>query len=150
MSITDFHLPAAEPIQTLMTTEFEGGLITGLEGRIPAVKVECPESYKRGTILKLSMEVRVKSVRLEENRDGDLTRSHVFAIESVNVDEVYDPAAMIAELSGSVDTYTDPSDIVAPMPVDTEAKDMTGSWPVVQPTVETRLEDLERSYEAGF
>lgn len=112
-----------------MTTEFEGALVTDMDARLPAIKVECPEAYKRGTILKLTMEVRVKSVRLEENRDGDLTRSHIFAVESVNVDEVYDPAEMIAQLSGSVDV--DPGDVVAPLPVDLA---------VAEPTTEERIE----------
>lgn len=101
-------------MKLVMTNEFEGALITAHEGRLPSIKVECPEAYKRGTILKLTMEVRVKSVRLEENRDGDLTRSHVFAVESVNVDEVYDPAEMIAQLSGSIETFIDPDAVVVP------------------------------------
>jgi hypothetical protein len=71
--------------------EFEGTPVTDFIGRIPAITVECPEPYARGTVLKLAVEVRVKSVRLEENREEDLVRQHVFSIEDVKVEEVVSP-----------------------------------------------------------
>jgi hypothetical protein len=94
---------------------FEGSAITEFEGRIPAIKVLTPEAYKRGTILKLTMEVRVKSVRLEENKDGDLTRSHVFVVESINVDEAFDPTQVAEQLvsSGPIDVEL-PADVELP------------------------------------
>lgn len=82
--------------------EFEGAPITDFLARIPAVTVECPEPYSRGTVLKLNLEVRVKSVRLEENREGDLIRTHVFSVEDVQVKEVVTPAELANQLvSGS-------------------------------------------------
>ena len=78
--------------------EFEGAPITDFLARIPAVTVECPEPYTRGTVLKLSLEVRVKSVRLEENREGDLVRQHVFSIEDVQVKEVVTPEQLASQL----------------------------------------------------
>lgn len=142
-----------------MTTsaEFEGAAITQYDGRIPAIKVECPEPYKRGTILKLSVEVRVKSVRLEENKDGDLTRSHIFAVETINVDEAYDPHAVPVVLSGSREHTIAEDFVEAPqdqLPI--EPLDQTpgqsfltddGELALVPSSVDERLTELE---EIGF
>ena len=81
--------------------QFEGDLIQDLEGKLPAMTVEMPEAYARGTVLRLLVEVRVKSVRHEENRKGDLVRQHVFALESINLAAAYKPEEAKDSVGGS-------------------------------------------------
>jgi hypothetical protein len=80
--------------------EFEGDAVTDFLGVLPKIVVECPEAYPRGTLLSLNVEVRVRSVNLEETRKGDLVRKHVFAIEAITVKDKVDPQAVVAELIG--------------------------------------------------
>lgn len=70
---------------------FEGAPIVDHVGRIPSVSVECPEAYARGTTLRLNVEVRVRGVRMEENKDGDIVRQVIFAVEDVSIDKVFTP-----------------------------------------------------------
>lgn len=79
---------------------FEGSPVVDFLGRIPAVVVECPQAYARGTVLKLNVEVRVKSVRLEENKDGDLVRQHIFAVEDLSIANVVDAQDLARSLVG--------------------------------------------------
>jgi hypothetical protein len=81
--------------------QFEGDFIHDLEGKLPAMTVEMPEAYARGTVLRLNVEVRVKSVRHEENRKGDLVRQHVFALESVNLAAAFKPEEDRSSVGGS-------------------------------------------------
>lgn len=80
---------------------FEGDFVHDLEGKLPAMTVEMPEAYTRGTVLRLNVEVRVKSVRLEENRKGDLVRQHVFALESINLAAAFKPEDDRSSVGGS-------------------------------------------------
>ena len=80
--------------------EFEGSQIVDYSGKIPAITVEMPEAYVRETRLMLNMEVRVKSVRLEEDKNGDLVRHHVFAVEDVQISSVLSPADLQRALTG--------------------------------------------------
>lgn len=93
----------AEPEDLAETSgfAFEGDLIHDLEGKLPAMTVEMPEAYNRGTVLRLQVEVRVKSVRHEENRKGDLVRQHVFALESINLVSSYKPEDARDSVGGS-------------------------------------------------
>lgn len=75
---------------------FEGDAVTDFMAVLPSAKLEANEAYQRGTILTLNVEVRVKSVRLEENRHGELVRSHVLAIENVAVTNKVTPAERLA------------------------------------------------------
>lgn len=81
--------------------QFEGDFIHDLEGKLPAMTVEMPEAYARGTVLRLNVEVRVKSVRHEENRKGDLVRQHVFALESINLAAAFKPEEDRSTVGGS-------------------------------------------------
>lgn len=74
-----------------MVAQFEGEYVVDMEGRLPAIAMEMPEGYARGTHLRLNLEVRVKNVRYEENRKGDLVRQHVFALESVQLVSSFAP-----------------------------------------------------------
>lgn len=80
---------------------FEGEFVTEMEGRLPAVIMEMPEGYARGTHLRLNLEVRVKNVRYEENRKGDLTRQHVFALESIHLATAFSPEDAADSVGGS-------------------------------------------------
>ncbi len=55
----------------------------------------------RCTHLRLNIEVRVKSVRYEENRKGDLVRQHVFALESVQLVSSFQPEEAADDVGGS-------------------------------------------------
>lgn len=79
---------------------FEGAPIIDHTGRIPSVSVECPEAYARGTVLKLNVEVRVRSVRMEENKDGDIVRQVIFAVEDLSIDKVVAPEELGRQLVG--------------------------------------------------
>lgn len=72
--------------------EFEGSFIRHMEGKLPALVLDMPEGYQRGTHLKMNVEVRIRHVLFNENKDGDLVRQHVFAIEDVQLTEAFDPA----------------------------------------------------------
>lgn len=75
--------------------EFEGDEIVDFLGVLPKAVLECPEAYIRGTQLDLNVTVRVKSVRLEEDKQGNLIRQHIFAIEAVSIKDKIDPQKAI-------------------------------------------------------
>lgn len=75
-----------------MSFEFEGDEVTNFTAQLPSATLEAPEAYQRGTLLTLSVQVRVKSVRLEEGRNGELTRKHILALEECNVTDVLTPS----------------------------------------------------------
>jgi hypothetical protein len=72
--------------------EFEGSYIRQMEGRLPSITLDMPEGYQRGTHLTMEVEVRVRHVGFNENKDGDLVRQHVFALEEVRLTDAFDPA----------------------------------------------------------
>ena len=81
----------AEPIPV---AQFEGEYVRQMEGRLPAITLEMPEGYARGTHLKMEVEVRVRNVRYEEiargPEKGDLVRQHVFALEEIKLLSAFD------------------------------------------------------------
>lgn len=92
----------AKPIPV---AEFEGEYVRAMEGKLPAIALDMPEGYARGTHLKLEVEVRVRNVRYEEIRSGpdkgDLTRQHVFALEEVRLLGAYTPDEVDPGVGGS-------------------------------------------------
>lgn len=81
-----------EDVRPQPVMEFEGAFIRQMEGKLPMLTLDMPEGYQRGTHLKMHVEVRVRNVLFSENKDGDLVRQHVFAIEDVQLAEAFDPA----------------------------------------------------------
>lgn len=83
---------------------FEGEPVTEMEGRLPAVTFDMPEGYPRGTILRVVTEYRVRNVRYEENRKGDLVRQHIMTLQSIELAGAYNPAfvndTVVGELAG--------------------------------------------------
>lgn len=71
--------------------EFEGDEVTDFTAQLPSASLEAPQAYPRGTILNLSVQVRVKSVRLDEDRKGGLVRKHILALEDVSILDVLTP-----------------------------------------------------------
>lgn len=98
-----------EPGETAATAiagfEFEGDLVTDMEGRIPALTLEMPEGYPRGTHVRMQVELRVKSVRYDENRKGDLVRVHVFALEEAQLVAAFNPADAASTVGGSASAH---------------------------------------------
>lgn len=65
--------------------EFEGEFIRTMNGKLPALSLEMPVGYKRGTHLKLELEVRVRDVSVTADKNDELTRVHVFSLEEVKL-----------------------------------------------------------------
>ena len=89
------------PVQGVPVSVFEGVPITQMDAILPRMVIEMPEGYQRGTHLRLNVEVRIKSVRLEEGRKGDLVRQHVLAIEGVELVSAFQPEQIRDDVGGS-------------------------------------------------
>lgn len=104
-------------------TEFEGAPVAKFEGKVPSVTVDMSQDYRHGSIIRAAIELRVKSVRYEEQRDGSMARVHVFAVESLDVVAAFNAADDQTVVGGSArgninqdaeddgdgpDAYTDP------------------------------------------
>ena len=90
-----------QPQQPMQIYEFEGATVVGCEGKLPQISLDMPEGFVRDTHLRMVVEVRVRNIRYEENKDGDLTRQHVFALESVQLVAAFKPGEARDEVTGS-------------------------------------------------
>lgn len=87
--------------------EFEGEFVRSFEGRLPAIQLDMPEGYRRGTHLKLEVEVRVRNIGYDEQKSrskdipGDLSRIHTFALEEVKLVDAFDPANRPTNVGGN-------------------------------------------------
>lgn len=98
----------------VVSEDFDGTPIASIEARLPAFVVEMPQGYKRGTHLKLEIEYRVRSVRYEENRKGELTHQMVLAVEEVELKTIIRPEEEVT-LLGAIESDGLPTDYgVAP------------------------------------
>jgi len=68
--------------------DFDGSPIESVEAKLPSFIVELPEGYRRGTHLKMEIEFRVRSVRYEENRKGELIQQLILAVEEIELKKV--------------------------------------------------------------
>jgi hypothetical protein len=79
---------------------FEGEEVKDFSAQIPSTKLEAPGAWARGTLLNMNVQLRVRSVRMEETKDG-MVRHHLLAIEEATVTGVLTPeqrrAAMAQE-----------------------------------------------------
>lgn len=80
---------------------FEGEEVTDFAAQLPSVKLQAPDAYPRGTLLTLQVQVRVKSVRIDSDRQDKLIRNHMLAYEDVNVVDVLTPAQRQALLEAT-------------------------------------------------
>jgi len=89
--------------------DFEGTPIHAIEAKIPAISVEMLEGYRRGTRLVMEVEFRVRSMRYEENRKGDLIQQLVLACEDISLKKVLTSADEVT-LLGTVESDGIPTD----------------------------------------
>lgn len=81
----------AEPVHAtqIPVAEFEGEYVRVMLGKLPGITMEMDYGYARGTHLKLELEVRVRSVQVDEvasgKNKGELFRLHQFAIEEAKI-----------------------------------------------------------------
>lgn len=111
------HLPTTPTVPVMV---FEGAVVSKHEGRIPALTLDMADGYPRGSTLTLQIEVRVRGVRMDEDKHGDLTRHHVFALEEVALISSKTPtqAAEDSRVGGSASQ----SEADEQQPVDDEAE----------------------------
>jgi hypothetical protein len=85
--------------------EFEGEMVRLMHGKMPGITLEMDYGYKRDTHLKLEIEVRVRSVTVDEVRSGgnkgDLVRIHEFAIEEAKILGAYTSEQLDEGVGGS-------------------------------------------------
>lgn len=81
---------------------FEGADIVGFEAKFPAIVVEADQPYKRGSIIRLAVEARVKGVNLREDKDGNIIRTAVLGLNDISVVSTYDPEAAQDMVGGSL------------------------------------------------
>lgn len=84
-------------------TEFEGDVVSGFFLQLPSARIECAEPYARGTYIDMKVRVRVKSVLLEPNKDGDLSRRHALVVEEVGVLNVDTPGEIRARAEAALE-----------------------------------------------
>lgn len=99
-----------QPAQSLPVAVFEGTPITQMDAILPRMVIEMPEGYRRGTHLRLNVEVRIKSVRYDEDRRGDLVRQHVLAIEGVELVSAFQPEQVHDDVGGSASAQAVPDE----------------------------------------
>lgn len=89
----------------MYVTMFEGAVVAEMEARLPAMTLALEESYTRGTHLRFEIEFRVKDVRHNENRDGDLVRHHALALETVTLRAAFQPEDRNEPVGGSAGSH---------------------------------------------
>lgn len=80
--------------------EFEGEWVRHMLGKLPALVIEMPVGYSRGTHLKMEVEVRVRDVAMKEVK-GELTREHTFALEEIKLLGAYSADEMDPGVGGN-------------------------------------------------
>lgn len=84
--------------------EFEGEYVRKMVGKIPQINMEMPVGYRRGTHLKLEIEVRVGNIAVNEGKGkekGDLVREHTLHLEEVRLVGVYTAQELDPGVGGS-------------------------------------------------
>lgn len=84
-----------------MEEQFEGMAVVDFQSKLPAATVNS-DHYKSGTVLRLAVEVRVKGVGYEEDKDGNYVRVHKLGIQDIEVVSAYDPSAANDTVGGSL------------------------------------------------
>lgn len=87
--------------EELPIVEFEGDLVRQMLGKIPGFEIEMPVGYKRGTHLKFELEVRIRNVAVNEDRKGELSRMHTFALEEIKLVGAYTADQLDPGVGGS-------------------------------------------------
>jgi hypothetical protein len=87
--------------EELPLVEFEGDLVRTMLGKIPGFEIEMPVGYRRGTHLKFELEVRIRNVAVNEDRKGELSRMHTFALEEIKLVGAYTADQLDPGVGGS-------------------------------------------------
>lgn len=87
-----------------------GAGIAGLEGKLPATTLVMESTYPLGTHLRLNIEARVKGMRIEEDKNGQLMLYHQLAIVSAQFVTAFDPAEAADTVGGSASSHAVPTD----------------------------------------
>jgi hypothetical protein len=104
------NVPAVpEPSQSVAVVpipiaEFEGELVRYMYGKLPGITLQMDYGYARGTHLKLELEVRVRSVEVDEMKGknaGELSRLHNFVIEEAKILGAYTAEQLDPGVGGS-------------------------------------------------
>jgi hypothetical protein len=82
--------------------DFDGSPITSVEAKLPTFIVELPQGYRRGTHLRMEMDFRIRSVRYEENRKGELVQQLILAVEEVELKKVITPEEEVVSLGEAI------------------------------------------------
>lgn len=95
--------------------QFEGSDVVEWEMKLPGATVECDRSFKRGMVIRLAVEVRVRNVGYVERKDGTLTRVHQATLEDVSVVSAFNPSDNHENVGGNLSgSAPDESDEDAP------------------------------------
>lgn len=84
---------------------FEGEYIRHMVGKLPAISIEMPVGYKKGTHLKLEVEVRVRDVGFPEIKvagEPVTARVHTLAFEDVKLLGAYTADELDPGIAGGV------------------------------------------------
>lgn len=141
---SDEHQNIAIPVG-----EFEGEFIRSFEGKLPALTLDMPEGYRRGTHLKLEVEVRIRNVDFIEGKSrngerGDLSRNHVFALEEIRLADAWDPATRPSNVGGNVAGSAWEEAFLDFVHGDTDELDFDGEL------VPQRVQDMVKAYWDAF
>lgn len=83
---SDERPEAPEPVHVV---EHEGEYVRRMTCKLPAITLAMEEGYRRGTHLKMQVEVRVRGVHYDEigsGKDkGELVRVHTFVLEEARI-----------------------------------------------------------------
>lgn len=92
-------------VTPIPVAEFEGEYVRHMLGKLPGITLAMDYGYPRGTHLKLELEVRVRSVVVDEMKGkkdaGDLSRLHNFTIEEAKIIGAYTAADLDPGVGGS-------------------------------------------------
>lgn len=92
------HQPTALEVPV---AQHDGEYIQTMIGKLPAITLEMPVGYKRGTHLKFEVEVRVKGVAYDEDRKGNLFAEHKLALEEIKLIGAYTADQLDPGVGGS-------------------------------------------------
>lgn len=90
-----------DEVKSIPVAEFEGEFIRAFEAKLPAITLDMPVGYPRGTHLQLGVEVRVRYVNFPEDKHGDLVRQHTLALEEITLLDAFDPASRPSNVGGN-------------------------------------------------
>ena len=81
--------------------QFEGTSVVDHQAKLPSITVDC-DYYPAGTVLRLAVEVRVKGVGYEEDKEGNFIRQHKLGIQDIEVVSSYNPAEAQDQVGGAL------------------------------------------------